>query len=174
MSDEDVHVSHRVPEDIRDEAQNRTNRGEISEAVRRVYRNFARGEAYPGHAQHEAERVVLERMDDRLQEYQDEMDETRRAMQERIEELEEEKEQRDAARDEYEGRLRELEELVRSGSHVDPEHGAVLDAAECSARPPSRVIEELKQRNPDIPDYAFQPADEADGIWDGTTGDAES
>lgn len=167
MTDEDVRVSHIVPADDRDAAQENTERGEISDAIRYVYRAFADGEAYPGIGRDAAERAALQTRIDRLDEYESSVAEIREDMTEYVATLEERKEERIAARDEYEDRLRSLEADLRDGAHVDPEHGKVRDAAKSCGRSPTEVVEELKQRNPDVPDHAFRPWSETQKDWNG-------
>lgn len=57
---------------------------------------------------------------------------------------------------EYDGFLQALESDLRDGKRVDPGHGKVERAAELGECAPTDVIEALQERNPDIPDAAFQ------------------
>lgn len=67
--------------------------------------------------------------------------------------------------EEFESLLVELEDLLRQGNHVFVGHGQVKDAAKLDNSEPEDIIDLLKQRNPEIPDYAFESVAEADRRW---------
>ncbi len=165
--DDHVRVTHRVPSHVRDAAQDRTEHGELSEEVRSLYQRIAFGEEV---AEHDTVRRELERV-------RDEKDDTRRQIRElqaELEELErretrlEEKLSKHTSRqDKYEGHLEALETQLRDGTHIWPDHPGVKRAANTAEMEPEEVIEELQERNPEVPDYAFQDAMHADRVWTG-------
>jgi len=58
-------------------------------------------------------------------------------------------------RDTYENGLADLEDILDDGKNVDPGHGKVEKVANKYGRTPEQVIEDLKDRNPDLPDDRF-------------------
>jgi len=92
--------------------------------------------------------------------------EQKQALLSKREEMEEEK-------DAYEDHLEELEEFLLQGRHLDPNHPRVKNAASVGDVDSQEVIEELKERNPKVPDYAFVDGLHAEQTWDGFGGDGE-
>jgi len=48
-----------------------------------------------------------------------------------------------------------------------PSHPGVKRAANTGEVGPEDVIEELQERNPEVPDYAFEDAIHTDRVWNG-------
>lgn len=65
-----------------------------------------------------------------------------------------------------EEKLVEIEEALRGGMYVFPEHGKVQKAAVPGVTP-EEVIEVLKDRNPDVPEHAFNRRNESEWAWKG-------
>jgi chromosome segregation ATPase len=165
--EEMVQVSHLVPESLREDAQDNAEYGELSDAVRQAYRIVAYGDDYENtqrlkqrleRAKNEYQRLVEE--EDRLEEQKDETEDRIRQLREQLEAAESKEEQ-------YEELLVDLETQVYNGSHVFPRHADVEEAAEISGQSPEEVIEDLKERNPEVPDDAFKPAHKAEFEWTG-------
>ena len=57
--------------------------------------------------------------------------------------------------------------LRQDGTRLDPEHAAVKRAAETGGVEPEGVVETLKERNPDVPTYAFKDGLHDRNTWDG-------
>lgn len=67
----------------------------------------------------------------------------------------------------FEEQLAEIEGNLHDGMHIWPAHGDVEELAEIRGTEPAEIIELLKQRNPDVPEYAFKEARKADYRWTG-------
>lgn len=169
MSDDDemLRVSHRVPSHVRDAAQAQTEHGELSKMVRSLYKRIAFGDTDGG-----AEAVEIEL--ERVRAEKDEIREEIRSLQQELQTLEqqetrlEEKQSKHRSRrDKYEGHLESLEEQLYDGTHLDPGHPSVVAAAEVIGASPGDVVEDLKDRNPGIPDGAFMEMRATDVEWTG-------
>jgi hypothetical protein len=84
-----------------------------------------------------------------------------------LETLEDTRQQHAAA---YEDHLESIESNIREGMCVFPDHGAVQTAASARGVDVDRVIADLRERNPDLPDHAFTKYRESERKWTGTTG----
>lgn len=172
MTDDDyVRVTHRVPEHVRDAAQQNTEHGDLSELVRSLYGRIAFGDAEGGaeSIEIELERVRAEKDDLRQQirELQNELQTVEQAETR----LEEKLSTHRSREDKYEAHLEGLEASLYDGQHVDPTHPLVKKAASAMNVEPDDVIAELQDRNPAIPEYAFQPLREVDQRWTGVDGE---
>jgi len=159
MSDdmEYVRANTRMPRHLRDAAKRKAEHGELSEKTRELYRRIAYGE--------DVEKE--DRLKQELQEKRDERDEKKKRVRELqadienlesdITRLEEQVENRNARRDKYEGMIEMLEALLEDGTRVFPEHGQVKQAASMKGIAPQEVIDELKERHPDIPEKMYKP-----------------
>lgn len=168
MGDDDhVRVTHRVPGHVRDAAQDRTEHGELSERVRTLYQRAAFGEEVAEHdtVQRELNRVRDEKDDVRRQirEKQAELERLER----RETRLEEKLSKHTSRKDKFEGHLESLETQLRRGAHISPSHPGVQRAANTGEVDPEEVIEELQERNPEVPEYAFEDAIHTDHVWNG-------
>jgi len=168
--EEVVRTTIRMPRNVRDEAKAQTEHGELSEMVRELYREVAFGEEINKREQYKKQ---LERVRDdkdeirsKIRELQTQLDnlESKEAR------LEERLNETTSLRDKYDGMLEMLEHEIYSGENIFAEHAAVKRAARTSNLDPEEVIEELKERNPEIPEYAFVPKMHADREWFGIDG----
>lgn len=169
--DELKQVSHLVPESLREDAQDSAEHGELSEAVRETYRIVAYGEDFEDaarlkqrleRAKNEYQRLVEDKQ--RIEERMEDMEDRIRQIRDRLNEAETKEEQ-------YEELLEDLESQLWSGAHVFPDHADVERAAEVGKKSENEVINDLRERNPDVPDDAFQPAHEATFEWTGEVPD---
>jgi septal ring factor EnvC (AmiA/AmiB activator) len=60
---------------------------------------------------------------------------------------------------EYSGALQVIEDIINVGARVDPEHVQVTRAAALKKVQPEEVINDLQERNPDLPTEAFRFAE---------------
>lgn len=159
-------VNHLVPTDIKERAKENAEHGELSEAVRDVYRMYATTGGAETLAQLEVRlrktRRERESLEDRIKHLREELETVReqeRGLQEQIREYEQET-------TEYERVMSELSAMLRDGNSVFPSHGKVKTAASTKGCSVSEVMDDLRDRNPDVPDARFQegttdePADE--------------
>jgi outer membrane protein TolC len=73
----------------------------------------------------------------------------------------------------YEAKLEELEgQLRHDGIRLDPGHPAVKRTAGAGGVDPDGVIRDLKERNPDVPAYAFEDGiNDYENDWNGLPDD---
>jgi chromosome segregation ATPase len=153
--DEDVRFNVQMPERLRDDAKRNTERGELSEDVRELFRRKAYG--LPG----TDDNTELERTKAELQEVRDRIDDLRQerrridaeieTQESRATRLEERVERLEDETDAFSTVVETLEELLLDGTRIYPER--IDDNVDAE-----RVIAELKERNPGVPDAAFRLA----------------
>lgn len=170
MSDDEetVRVVANVPKSVKEAAKDKLEYGGLSREIEETLQRIAFGEDL-------TQRSRLERQKTDLKETLREKRERRRELDAEIENLE----QRVAGindkmsnlttrEDKYEAKLESLEQRLRvEGSRMDPEHPAVKEAASTGGVEPAGVVETLKERNPDVPVYAFQDGLRDRESWDG-------
>lgn len=174
VSDDDeenlVQVNHLVDKSIKERAQkNATEWGELSEAVREVYRLYANRGEFSDVGRLELKLVKAEHDRERIQEQIDELTSQLESVKSREDELRERIDEREEMSREYEELLETIESEIRDGASVFPEHGMIQDAAKRSGKSAEGVIDDLQDRNPDLPDAAFVERRKADELWTGTT-----
>jgi chromosome segregation ATPase len=156
-----------MPKHLREAAKERTDHGELSERVRDLYRRIAFGEEVADHesAQRELHRVREEKDEARsdIRDRQADLE----ALERKETRLEERLNEHKSREDEYQGHLKSIEAHLYDGGHVFPTHGLVKEASRTAECEPEEVIDDLKERNPKIPDYAFKQAMESDQAWYG-------
>lgn len=158
MSDKDTRVSHRVPKHIRDAAQNQTEHGELSELVRDLYRRVAHGDASGGLDSVELELQRVRKEKDQLRGQIGELQNELKSLEQEETRLEEKLTNRRSKQDKYEGHLESIEADLRGGMYLDDDNERLKRAGRAVGKPPQAVIEDLKERNPDVPDHAFEQA----------------
>lgn len=161
--DEQVMYSVRMPRRLRRDAKRKTERGELSSAVRELFERTAYGEG-PG------ETDELERLKNELENERDHIDDLRsdrrridakiETAEQAIARLEERISAIQAKRDNVDVALENFEAMLENGDRVSPRMNSVQDAAEKRGMSPEQFIKELQERNPDIPDHAFRLAEE--------------
>lgn len=154
--EETVQVIANVPKSVRDGAKEKLEHGEMSEEIRDTLARIAFGEDLNQRA----------RLETRLEDLRDQRDELRRERRQldaeienidsRIDSVETKISQLTSREERYEAKLESLEHRVRAEGRLFPEHAAVKNVASEAQREPEGVIKDLKDRNPDIPDYAFE------------------
>ena len=163
MDDEKmVRINVEVPESVRDTAKKNLDYGGLSREIRERLEEIAFGPELSHRSRLERQRADLK---DRLRDVR----EKRRDLDAEIETLEEQIQAVDEKlgsiterEDKYEAKLEELEsQLRRDGIRMYPGTPKVERAAATGGVEPEGVIKELKERNPDVPDYAFE-----DGLHD--------
>lgn len=168
MTDDDyVRVTHRVPEHTREAAQQNTEHGELSELVRSLYGRIAFGDSDGGAESIEIElervRAKKDELREQIREFQNEL----QTVEQQETRLEEKLSTHRSRQDKYEAHIESLEQLLYDGTHVWPGHPIVEKAAQAANRDPEDVVEDLQDRNPQIPEYAFEDAMHADRTWNG-------
>lgn len=154
-ADEDVRFNVQMSRRLRNDAKRNTERGELSESVRKLFRRKAYGTAGTEQS------TEIERKKAELRDVRDTIDQLRRKRR-RIDAEIETKEQR-AAR--LEERIAQLEERDdKFDTVVDTLEGSLLEGQRVTPTmvdddlDAQAVIETLKDRNPDVPNHAFELA----------------
>lgn len=155
MSDKDDEVRFNVKmrRQLRNDAKRNTERGELSEEVRDLFRRKAYG------LDSESENSELDRLEAELTDVRDRIDELRRdrrkidaeieSQETRATRLEERISKLEQRSDKFSTVVDTLESMLLDGARIYPERvDDELDA--------KRVMAELQDRNPDVPDYAFR------------------
>jgi len=163
-----VRVVAQVPQSVKDAAKDKLEYGGLSREIQDTLERIAFGEEL-------GQRSRLERRREELAEQLREKREKRREtdadienLEQRIDAVENDLSNLTSREDKYEARLEALETRLRvEGQRLDPEHAAVRDAAVAAGVEPEGVVETLKERNPDVPAYAFQQALHDRETWDG-------
>jgi DNA repair exonuclease SbcCD ATPase subunit len=88
-------------------------------------------------------------------------------LREEVSRLEAMVEKTEAQEDQYDDLLESLESELYDGANITESRGKVQEAANMKGIDTAEVILELKERNPDVPDYAFKPPRETDEDWFG-------
>ena len=153
--DDDVRFNVKMRRQLRDDAKRNTERGELSEDVRDLFRRKAYGEAGT------SKNTELEQKQAELDDVRDRVDELRRerrkidaeieSQESRATRLEEQISRMEEQTDTFDTVVATLESMLLDGARIFPER--VDDELDSK-----RVINELKDRNPDVPDYAFRLA----------------
>lgn len=157
----------RVPKSAKDLALDKTEHGEMSEKIRLLFQSVAFGEELGQRSQLEHEIASIREKKDMISQEIRELQAKKENLEQRERRLENEISSLSTKEDKFEGALEMLEENLYSGSHVFPEHGGVKKAAALSDIEPEGVIKQLKERNPGIPDYAFQSKMHSRRDWTG-------
>lgn len=153
--DETVRYNVQMRRQLREDAKRNSERGELAEDVRNLFKRRAYGTGGIN------ENTELERLKAELQEVRDRIDDLRRQRREidteiesqetRANRLEERISNLEEKDDKFETVVSTLESVLLDGGRVFPER--VDDGLNADA-----VIEELKNRNPDVPAKAFRLA----------------
>lgn len=160
--EEMVQICVNVPKSAKETAKQKLDYGGISREVRDRINEIAFGGDLN-------QRSRLERQRDELKNELREARERRReaeadieSLEERIQAIDEKLAGLTTREEKYEAKLEELESRLREdGVRVDIDHPAVGRAAATGSVEKEGVIKTLKERNPDVPDYAFE-----DGLHD--------
>lgn len=162
-------VNFTVDRDAKELAKEKLDHGELSTELRETVQRIAFGE----------EISKRERAHKRLAELREQKDELRaqkREVEAEIEEvegdiarLEERLDSMERREDKYEATLELLEETLYAGGRVFEEHGQVMKAAKIGGVDVEDVIDELKERNPSIPDHAYTQKMHDPREWTGVT-----
>lgn len=163
MTDDDEEMS-RISVDVKkthhEMAKRKLEYGGITREIREAIRRVAVGEDMN-------QRSRLERQLEELQEKRDDLRAKRREIEASIETIEtkingvqHDISQLSSKEERYEAKLEELEyDLREGGQRFYPEHKKIERIAGETQREPEALINDLKERNPDIPDYAFEEGD---------------
>lgn len=162
---EDVQFFARIPRNLKQlvDGDERTNK-EVAKTA--LWREFG-GERQELidmriNQKQEEEEMILQHID----ELKDDLEDVREEKQALLSKRAKMEEEQNA----YEEHLEDLEEFLLQGRHLDPSHARVKNAANVGDVEPAEVIQDLKDRNPVVPEYAFVDGLHAEQSWDGFNG----
>lgn len=166
--EETARVVADVPADVKETAKEKLPFGGISEEIEATLERIAYGEEL-------GQRSRLERRREELQaDLRDargrrrDIDAEIATIEDKLTGVDEKLSSLTSREDKYEAKIEELEAMLRQdGTRLDPDHAAVKRAAETGGVEPEGVVETLKERNPDVPTYAFEDGLHDRHTWDG-------
>jgi len=166
--EETTRVVAEVPVEVKEAAKEKLPYGGLTEEIQDTLERIAFGEDL-------TQRSRLERRREDLQSDLEDRRAERRELDARIENLEQQVASIDeklstitTREDKYEAKIEALEASLRhDGMRCDPGNGAVQRAASTGGVEPAGVVKTLKERNPDVPAYAFEDALHDRETWDG-------
>jgi len=159
--DDKVRFNVKMDEKLRDDAKRNTERGELSEEVRSVFRRKAYG------IDSEGKPSEIERKKAELRDVRDAIDEKRRererinaeisAEETRATRLEERISELEQQRDELGQAVEMLENMLHDGDRMWPTR--IKNAVDVDSATATELYEQLQERNSELPDAAFtEPA----------------
>lgn len=160
MNDDEEKVKYTVemPESLRQDAKERTERGELADEVRGVFRRKAYGTGgldQPSEIeQARAELREVRRQIDEFRQERDLLDSKISSKEKRANRLEERIEALEDRSSEIEGKLETLENYLYDGEPMWPSY--IQDKANVDEKTADRLHQRLQQRNEDLPEEAFQ------------------
>lgn len=158
-----------VDEDAKEILDEKLAHGELSELIRDVVNTVAFGDGWD-------RRTVLDRRIEAKREDIEALRAKRRDINAKIETAEndlktlQQKRERIETKDEqYAGALWSFEQSFRAGEvgHIYPKHSRIHQLAEEYNKDREDVFDELRERNPDVPDHAFVEVGKADWKFTG-------
>jgi chromosome segregation ATPase len=159
LSDNLEQINVEVPAETKELAKGKLEHGGLTRVVRETLERIAHGE----------QSTEIERVKDQLADLRDtrqSLQKDRNRIDDELDDIErkiERAENRlDELRDkqgEYEGALQMIEDAMHEeGMHVFTDHGQVQEAAKIGDCSPGDVIEDLQERNPELPEERFTDA----------------
>ena len=166
--EETVRVVADVPKSVKEAAKEKLEYGGLSREIQEMLERIAFGEDLTQRSRLERQRKELK---DKLLEKREErreLDAEIENIEQRVNAIGEKMSNLTTREDKYEAKLESLEHRLRvEGSRIDPKHPAVREAAQTAGVERAGVMETLKERNPDVPAYAFKDALSDRETWNG-------
>lgn len=155
--EEDVRITFTARESTRDGAKRKLPHGGMSEELRGTLRRIAHGEDMNQRSRLEKQKRDLKKELRDERERRRDADANIETLEDRIQGINEELEGLSAKEDRYEAKLENLEYDIRiEGTRLWADHPKVTNVAAEVGKTGQGVIKDLKHRNPDVPDQAFQ------------------
>lgn len=156
MSENVEQINVEVPATTKELAMRELEHGGLTRVVRETLERVAHGE----------QSTEIERVKDQLSDLRDtrqDLQKERNAIDDKLDDVERKIERAESRLDElrdkegeYDGALQMVEERMHSdGMRVFPEHAKIQDAASVGDCSPEDVIDDLRERNPELPDTQF-------------------
>lgn len=161
MSDDEdmTQTGFQVPEEDLEKAKRRAEFGELSEELRKTVRRLAYGREKTRREELKDELEEEREEDRRIQREINALKEEQQDVQRNIRDLEN---QLDDIRDseaEYEGMLEAISSDLREGTRVTPDATKIEKAAEAGGKTTGEVMNDLRERNPEVPECAYRLAE---------------
>jgi chromosome segregation ATPase len=160
-------INFSVDQDAKELAKGKLEHGELSEALRETVRSIAFGEEVGKHEKIKARLLSLRDTKDELRSEKRELEANIEDVEQKIARVEERLDKLDRKEDKYEASLEMLEDQLMTGTHIFPDHGQVVKAAMLGEKEPEDVINDLQERNPSVPHYAFESKMDTRENWSG-------
>jgi len=167
MSDDRAQINFTVDRDAKELVKDKLEHGELSTALRQRVQELAFGEEISQRETAKRRLAELREEKDDLRSKKREIEAELEDVEQQITRVEERVDGMERREDKYEASLEMLEESLRSGSRLFEEHGQVVKAAKIGGVDASAVLDELKERNPEVPEYAFEDMLHSNHDWDG-------
>ena len=175
MTDENTETARvvaDVPADVKETAKEKLPFGGISEEIQNTLERIAYGEELGQRSRLERRREALRSELRDARERRRDIDAEIATLEDRINGVDDKLSSLTSREDKFEAKIEELEAMLRQdGTRLDPDHAAVKRAAETGGVEPEGVVETLKERNPDVPTYAFEDGLHDRNTWDGLDSD---
>jgi len=166
--DDEVRYNVKMRRQLRDDAKRNTERGELAENVRELFRRKAYGEGATGTTT-EVERLkaelreVRERIDD-LRDERSKIETEIQSQERRANRLEERIDQTEQQQSELDQTLNTLENMLQNGERMWPTR--VKNAADVDKGTAQKIYQQLRNRNAELPNAAFtEPAVHESTDW---------
>lgn len=168
MSDDETRMfAAEIDVDTAEILDTRLEYGEKSRLIREFAQSLAYGDGYD-------ERTALDIQIERLEEQLTDARETRReaaaqieTLEDRIESLKDKRQTKQTREERIDASLVPLESDLRAGGHIDQDHGGIESIAREYGTSSKAVWSRLKERNPDVPDFAFEDGFHSSQDWEG-------
>lgn len=173
MSDDEemVRINVEVPKSVRDTATDKLEYGGLSREVRERLHEIAFGPELTQRSRLERQRADLEDDLREKREARRQIETDIETLENRIQAVDEKLSNITSREDKFEAKLEELEsQLRRDGTRIFPDHPGVERAAATGSVEVEGVIKQLKERNPDVPDFAFESGlHDHENQWNGVS-----
>lgn len=172
MTEDKSQINFTVSKDAKELAKEKLDHGELSTELRETIQRIAFGEEISKRERARKRLAELRDEKDRLRSKKREVEAELEDIEQQITRIEERLENMERREDKYETSLEMLEETLYEGGHVFPDHGQVIKAAKIGGKDKEDVIDELKERNPRVPDHAFVSKLHTNKTWNGVTSES--
>jgi len=168
MNDDNVRFTVQMPERLREDAKRNSERGELSEQIRDLFRRQAYG------AQAGTQPTEVERKKQELEEVRQHIDDLRHkrskieteieSQETRATRLEEQISKLEKEQDKLAQTIETVENMLHTGNRMWPTR--LKNAADVDRATAEELYERLRERNPDVPDVAFEePSVHGENDW---------
>lgn len=169
MSDDTTTMGAQIPTDTAEVVKERLGYGEWSEYARELAEVLAYGDGFDERTPYD---VVIQKKRGELDDARDTRDEwqdTIDTLERELEDLKQEREEYKTTKDQFEGALWQLEQDFRAGEigHLYKSHPKIKNLSERFGRDAEALMDTLRERNSDVPEYAFKQLAFADSKFGG-------